>query len=222
MSPELEEFLGAEDLDEVLRARQRVSSVDAVDAAAIRSVVHQWHNPQAVSNLLFHPALIPEDTRLPALFRGLAERRVVYYVLAAVVGFQSIDLAGMTAGDRRRVVDELLLVIRNTSGILAQRASVSIQRFLTEDDAPRVFALWAHPDDTAWHNLRAWLFRTFQARGTEPFAEAASRSGLSEETQRRLVEDFTELVTKPPEEFDSWLCDLFGYIPNLRDVGQSA
>jgi hypothetical protein len=218
MSPELEEFLGAEDLDDLLRARQRIASLDTGEASAVRSMLQRWEDPQAVSNLLFHPALIPEDIRLASLFRGLAERRVAYYVLAAVVGFQGIDAAGMAAEDRARVVDELLAVIRETRGILAQRASVSVQRFLAESDAPRVFALWAHPDDAAWHNLRAWLFRTFQALGTEPFAEAASRSGLSQEAQRRLVEDFTELVAKPSEGFDSRLCELFGYIPNLRDI----
>jgi hypothetical protein len=169
---------------------------------------------------LFHPALIPEDIRLASLFRGLDERRVGYYVLAAVVGFQSIDPSRVTAEDQRRVVEELLAVIRETRGILAQRASVSIQQFLNEDDAPRVFALWAHPDDTVWHNLRAWLYRTFQARGVESFAAAVHLSGLAEEVQRRLVEDFTELVTDPPEGLESRLCKLYGYIPNLRDVEQ--
>src|SRR6266446_8357932 len=126
MSPELQEFLGAGDLDEVLRALQRITSFDAGDAAAVRSVLLQWQSPQAVSNLLFHPTLIPEDLRLASLFRGLAERRVVYYVLAAVVGFQSLDPVRMTAADRRRVVEELLALIRETNGVLAQRASVSI------------------------------------------------------------------------------------------------
>lgn len=218
MSPELEEFLGAEDLDDVLRARQRVPSPDADDAAAIRSVVQRWHNPQAVSNLLFHPTLIPEDMRLASLFRGLAERGVIYSVLAAVVGFQSIDPAGMTAEDRRRVVDHLLAVIRDTSGILAQRASVAIQRFLSENEAPRVFGLWAHPDDTVWHNLRAWLFRTFQTRGVAPFTQAARWSGLAEDAQAHLVEDFAELVSSPSEGIDNQLRNLFGCIPNLRDV----
>jgi hypothetical protein len=220
MSPELEDFLGAEDLDDVLRARQKISSLDTRDEEVIRAVLAQWQNPQAVSNLLLHPTIIPKDIRLASLLRGLAERRVVYYVLAAVVGFQSVDPREIAGEDRRRIAEELLSVIRKNRGILAQRASVSVQGFLTRDDAPRVFDLWAHPDDTAWHNLRAWLFRTFQADDAESFAAAASRSGLAKETQRRLVEDFTDLVTNPREGCDSELGELFGYIPNLRDVGQ--
>lgn len=220
MSPELEIFLGAEDLDDLLHARQSISALDAEDVVAIRSIIHEWQNPQAVSNLLFHPTLIPEDLRLASLFRGLSERSIGYYVLAAIVGLQSIDTARVTDEERRRISDKLLEVIRETRGIIAQRASVSIQRFLTEDDAPQIFALWVHPDDTTWYNLRAWLFRTFQTRGTEAFAEAAGQSGLAEETQRRLVGDFAELMTNPSKGFDNGLCPLFGYIPNLRDVGQ--
>jgi hypothetical protein len=222
MSPELGAFLAAEDLDEVLNARQKISDLDTDDAAVIRSVLDQWQNPQAVSNLLLHPTVIPLDIRLTSLFRGVGERRVAYYVLAAVVGFQSIDPAKMIAADRTRAVEELLAVIRKTSGVLAQRASISIQRFLGEEDAPRVFALWAHRDDTVWHNLRAWLFRTFLPRGVQLFAIAARASGLAEGVQRDLVEDFTELAANPRDRYDSRLGELFGYIPNLRDCGQSA
>lgn len=222
MSPELEAFLAAEDLDELLRAQQKITSLDAEDTAVVRSILQWWQNPQAVSNLLVHPTCIPEDIRLASLFRGLDERRVVYYVLAAVVGFQSIDSAGMTAEDRSRIVESLLAVIRKNSGILAQRASVSIQQFMAEENAPRVFGLWAHPDETVWHNLRAWLFHTFQSRGVEAFVAAIRQSGLSEEAQQRLIEDFTELVTNPTDGFDNRLSELYGYIPNLRDVKPSA
>jgi hypothetical protein len=222
LTAELQAFLAADDLDELLNARQQIASLGAQDTAVVRSVLGQWQNPQAVSNLLFHPGLIPEDLRVASLFRGLAERQVIYYVLASVVGFQSIDPAEVCPDNRGRIVEELLSVIRATRGILAQRASVSIQCFLSEEDAPRVLALWSHPDDTVWHNLRAWLFRTFQVRGVQSFAEAARRSGLAEAVQTRLAEELSELVNNPPNGFDSRLSELFGYIPNLRDMGQKA
>jgi hypothetical protein len=108
MSPELEAFLAAEDLDEVLNARGKIAALAADDEATVRAVLAEWRNPQAVSNLLLHSTLIPEDIRLPTLFRGLYERRVVYYVLAAVVGLQSLDAAGIADGDRQRVLTDLL------------------------------------------------------------------------------------------------------------------
>jgi hypothetical protein len=222
MTSELQAFLAAEDLDEVLNARQKIAALDAGDTAVVRSVLQQWRNPQAISNLLMHASLIPKDVRLPSLFRGLAEREVVYYVLAAVVGVQGIDPAGLATKDRERVLTELLAVIRDTTGILAQRASVSFQAFAIESDAPKVFALMAHTDDTVRHNLRAWLFRTFQSHGSGPFAAAARQSGVAESVQRRVVGEFTEFVTNPPQGFKSPVFSLFGYIPNLLDVLRSA
>ena len=221
MTPELEAFLAAEDLDELLTARQKIAALDTADTAVVRAVLQQWQNPQAVSNLLLNASLIPEEIRLPCLFRGLAKRTVAYYVLAAVVGLQGIDPAGLASAERERVLAELLAVLWDTTGILAQRASVSFQRFAGEADAARVFALLGHADATVRHNLRAWLFRTFQGRGVGPFVEAACRSGLAEEVQRRVVGEFTEFVTKPPQGFKSPVFALFGYIPNLRDVQQS-
>jgi len=220
MSPELKAFLTAEDLDELSSARRMITALDDEDAAVVRLTLQQWDNPQAVANLLFNPNIIPEDLRLASLFRGVGERQVVYYVLAAVVGFQSIDPAELVAEERGRVVAELLAILRKTSGILAQRASVSFQPFAREDDAPRVFALWAHPDDTVWHNLRAWLFRTFQNRGIEPFTAAIRQSGLADNVQQRLIDDFTEFVTDLTA-FQGWLLNLFGYLPNLRGATQS-
>ena len=178
----------------------------------------RWQNAQAVSNLLIHPALIPEDIRLAALFRGLRERKVVCYVLSAVVGFQGVDPGELAATDRERVLAELLAIVREMTGILTKRASVSFRSFAGEADAPQVLALMGHSDDTVRHNLRAWLFGAFQSRGVEPFTAAVRRSGLAENVQRRMVGEFTTFVTSPPQGLKNPLLPLWGYIPNLRDV----
>jgi hypothetical protein len=221
MSPELEAFLAAEDLDELLNARQEIAVLDAEDEAVVRSVLEHWRNVQAISNLLFHPTLIPEDVRLASLFRGLAERRVVYFVLASVVGFQDIRPDQLSAEDRRRVTSDLLAVIRETDNIVAQRASVSFQGFAGESDAPQVFALLEHPDKTVRHNLRAWLFSTFKDQGVEAFNATARGSGLTEQAKRQVIAEFAEFMTGPPEGSKNLVFPLYGYIPNLRDVGES-
>jgi hypothetical protein len=222
MSPELQEFLAAEDLDDLLSRRHMITALGREDDAAVRAILEQWSNPQAVANLLFHPTLIPEDIRLTVLFQGLYERRVIYYVLAAVVGFQSVDPAQLAAPDRERVVTELLALIRDRSDILAHRASVSFQAFAGPAEAPRVFALMGHPDKTVRHNLRAWLFRTFQTAGVEQFTAASRRSGIGEDVHRQLVGEFAEFLANPPQAFKSPLFALYGYIPNLRDIEPTA
>jgi hypothetical protein len=222
MSPELQEFLTAADLDDALRARERIAILSAQDEVVVRSALQRWQDPQAVSNLLVHASLIPQDLLVASLFRGLAERRIVFHVLAAVVGLQSIDPASLTDADRQRIRDALFQLIRDGSGIFAQRASVSIQRYLREEDAPQVFALWPHPDETVWHSLKAWLYRTFQSHGVESFAAATRQSGLAQDVPQRLVEDFMGWVAEPPKGFDNTLFLLYGNIPNLRDIERMA
>ncbi len=129
MSPELEVFLAAEDLDEVLDAHRKIAILDEDDGTVVRTVLAQWRNPQAVSNLLMHPTLIPEDIRLAMLFHGMYEQKVTYYVLAAVIGFQSIDLGGIKNSDRQHVLSDLLAVMRDTTDILAQRALCLVHEF---------------------------------------------------------------------------------------------
>ncbi len=218
MSPELEVFLAAEDLDEVLDAHRKIAILDEDDGTVVRTVFAQWRNPQAVSNLLMHPTLIPEDIRLAMLFHGMYEQKVTYYVLAAVIGFQSIDLGGIKNSDRQHVLSDLLAVMRDTTDILAQRASVSFTSFATPDDASQVFALIRHADQTVRHNIRAWLFRTFESEGAEALTVAGRQSGLTEEVQRQVIEEFADFLTNPPDGFKSPLFPLYGYIPNLRDV----
>jgi hypothetical protein len=220
MSPELEAFLAAEDLDELLNARGKIAALAPEDEAVVRAVISEWRNPQANSNLLFHPALIPADIRLPTLFRGLYERQVMYYALAAVVGLQSLDTAALGEADRQRVLSDLLAVMRDTTDILAQRASVSFQGFAKPEDAPRVFALMGHSDNTVRHNARAWLFRTFQGVGAEQLVAAGRQSGLGKEIQRQVVAEFADFLANPPQGFKSPLFSQYGYIPNLRDIQQ--
>lgn len=218
MTPELEAFLTSEDLDEIQKARGKIEGRDVDDEAVIRAVLEQWQNHQAVSNLLLHPDLIPDDIRLETLFRGLYEQQVGYYVLASVIGFQSLDVSEMADVDRRRVLSDLLVVMRETTGILAKRASISFREFANVEDASQVFALIGHTDMTVRHNLRAWLFQTFAAVGTEALAVVGHESGVNEEMQRQIVKEFDDFLTNPSNDFSSPLCPLFGYIPNLRDI----
>jgi tetratricopeptide (TPR) repeat protein len=217
-SPELKAFLVAEDLDDVGDARAKIKSVSPGDAAAIRAILKQWRNAQAVSNLLMDSDLIPEDMRLAALFRGLAEQRVDYYVVAAVIGLDHIDRDKLSAEDRKRVVATLLGIIRETRDVRAKRASLTVSGFVSATDAPQVMALMVHPDETVRQNLRAWLFNMFKGRGVEPYATAARKSGLPEGARRRLVAEFTEFVKNPRQkEQKSKTHVLFAYIPNLKD-----
>jgi len=217
LNPPLEAFLFSKDLDQLLEARQAITVLDQDDEAVVRAVLKEWSNPQSVANLLFHPSLIPADMRVPTLMRGLAERGVMYYVLAAIVGFGGM-VPELTAGQREEVAALLLEFLPNSTGVLAQRASVTLSGVAREADAPAIFSLLEHEDDTARHNLRAWLFRTFEKPGIEAFTVAAARSTLDAEAQAGLVREFAEIKPGAPPEVKRKLLTLFSYIPNLDEV----
>src|SRR5262245_48765771 len=169
-SPQLRAFLTTEDLDDLLNARQAIKALDAADTAAVRSVLEQWHPPQAVANLLIHPDLVPEDVRLAALFRGLDDQKTPYLGLAAIVGLGGEEK--LSAEDRKRVAARLLTVIRVTGDVRAERASVTLMSHAREADAPQLIALLGHSNKTVRHNLWAWLFHAFKDGEVEPVAAA--------------------------------------------------
>ncbi len=90
MSRELEAFLTTEDLDDLLRARQRLGRVSKRDSHAAVSVLERWADRQAVANVLFYPDLLPRTVRMRFLMKALEETEFPYYTLAAVVGLQNL------------------------------------------------------------------------------------------------------------------------------------
>ncbi len=208
LNPPMETFLFSKDLDELLESRQAIKALDQDDEAVVRAVLKEWSNPQSVSNLLFHPSLIPADIRVASLFRGLAERGVMYYVLASIVGFGGM-VPELSKAEREEVAAILLDFLPNSTGVLAQRASVTLSGVAREADAPKIFSLLEHADETARHNLRAWLFRSFEKPGVEAFTAAAAQSTLDAETQAGLVREFAEIKPGAPPEVKRKLLRLF-------------
>jgi len=92
----LASFLATEDLDDLLRAAMELDPPSDHELAVVRSTLHEWRNEQAVANLLFYPHFIPADLRLETVIHGLDEQRQRYYVLAAVVGLQDLDIAALS------------------------------------------------------------------------------------------------------------------------------
>jgi hypothetical protein len=221
ISPELKAFLGAEDLDDVGDTRDKIKVLSPKDSGAIRAILKEWKDSQAISNLLIHADLIPEDVRLDSLFRGLGEQRVPYYVLAAVLGFDHLNRDKLPAENRKRLIAKLVMILRETKDVRADRVSLTIGGFVAESDAPEMIDLMDHPNDTVRHNLRAWLFKTFKDRGAAKFAAAAGKSRLSQGAQRRLMTEFKEFVGSTEEAQDLKSGTLFAYIPNLKDFKPS-
>src|SRR5918995_5143736 len=110
-NPHLIQFLATEDLDDLLDVTEDLGALASEDENMMRTILLEWRDEQAVSNLLIHSSLIPADVRLSSLLRGLHEQEQAYFVLAAVVGVQSLERAELAAADRIALRDRLLEIV---------------------------------------------------------------------------------------------------------------
>lgn len=222
MSPELKAFLEAEDLDDLLEARSNLRQLDEKDMKRIRCTLQSWRNPQAVSNLLFHPFLIPAGIRASCLLRGLREKKNQYYVLASVVGLQGVDSTGFSEVDRKAIKECLISTLKTSEGIISSRASVSIRDYLSSEDASTMFELLSHPDEATRHNVLCWLIRIMEEKGSDAFVSMARSSNIPEDVKTEAIDKFQEhLKQKEIGESSSFSMPLYAYIPNLRDAMKS-
>jgi hypothetical protein len=152
--PDLERFLDASDLVELVAARSVINGIDGTDARMLHAIVAQWRDEQAVANLLMYPELLPEDDRTPALAEGLSGVHGDYAVLAAAVG-----LAGWTsADDAAPAIAERLLAIVADEAIptpIAVRAAAALIAYAEHVPPTDLVAGLAHADPDVRHNVLA-------------------------------------------------------------------
>lgn len=219
ISPELKTFLEAEDLDNLLEARSKLRQLDEKDTKKIRFVLQKWKNPQAVSNLLFHPFLIPEEIRASCLLKGLREKKNQYYILASVVGLQGIDSTGFSKEQRKAIKECLVSTLKVAEGIISARASVTIYDYFSLEDVSTAFELLSHPNEAVRHNILCWLIRTMEESDPREFISTANRSNIPEDVRKEAVEKFQEhLRQKEIGECSLFGTQLYAYIPNLKDI----
>ncbi|WP_440955636.1 hypothetical protein ACSAZK_01310 [Methanosarcina sp. Mfa9] len=217
-SSELKVFLETEDLDDLVKARERVQHLDENDIKKIRSVLEKWDKPQAVSNLLFHPSLIPEDIRFSSLLKGLEERENLYDLLASIVGLQGME--GEFSEEERNIIKEhLIAVLEITGGVLAARASVTVRNFLSAGDASRMFKFLSHIEEAVRLNILSWLIEALEETDVKTFASMLQNSEVPKDKRAEAIEKFREHIRKKEAgESDFSTLPLYAYIPNLNEV----
>jgi hypothetical protein len=216
MSEKLKIFLQAEDLDDLQSAKNKLGDLEEEDIALIHSILQQWQNLQAVSNLLFHPCVIPEAIRVNSLLHGLADQENRYNVLAATVGLQEIDPEPLSDEDIAQIRKRLLDIIETNETILAARASVSILPFLSEYEIDRVFRFLSHPVEAVRHNILGWLYENAGFESREAFIATATHHVLPETlawVSETLQEHDRRVTAGQPSTLG---LPLYTYIPNLN------
>ena len=206
MNEQLIKFLRAIDLDDALNLRGQIGTVSPQDSEEISKILTEWHPPQAVANLLLHSALISDRVRFSALMRGLDGYKGSYFRLAAVVGLQS--LKSFNDEERQTVLGRLTDIIQQDFDTIAQRASVSIDRYIGDDDLVGLFALLNHANPTVRHNILNTLIRHIGMEDFDMFMKPrVQENGLEPEIQQYIADHFQKAARG----------QLYSYIPNLID-----
>jgi hypothetical protein len=161
------EYLATTDLDELLARRQELSFEDLSDddRRMIDTVLDEWTDVQAVSNLLIHAQLIPDERRNAELQHGLDDVENPYVRLAAVLGLAELDLAAVSDVERQRFVRSLLDLIQTDGIVCAERASFALVWLMRQPDAPEVLACLSHPSMRVRHNLAQGLLAMLGSEG---------------------------------------------------------
>lgn len=222
MSNRLRAFLEVDNLDELLAASKHLDDLSEEEQETVREVLRRWDGSLAVSNLLFYPNLMPEDIRMDSILRGLSESVEPWYVLAAVVGLQSIAAEDVSESERSLILDKLMHIMEEYKGVLSSRASVSMSSFLRVGDAKRILRFLSHPNEATRWNVLAWLLRAYDKNGIEWFNETMNLAevpqGVKDYARTKLRQYMKERQSGEPSAL-AW--ELYSFIPNLeREVSR--
>jgi hypothetical protein len=225
----LQAFLDARDLDTLADAHESLSTLDAADTAAVRRVLHQWRDPQAVANLLMYPLLIPDDARAAAVQRGLDDLQVPYLALAAVVGLREFDVESLPPGPRAAILARLLALVAADRGPLADRVSAFLAERLWHFDpsyGAAAMALLDHPSPTVRHNALVALvpvlgLNNLPAALTQAVADGTLSAPGQAAATRKLAQvtgfSAADADDGSADDLGSLSVPLLAYIPNLDD-----
>lgn len=217
----LDEFLQCTDLDDLLRAGHELSPLTTEDCERIKTIVSDWRDQQMISNLLFHPVVIPTDTRFSAIEKALCSTNSPYLCLAAVVGLQGINPAEVSTETGNKYRQLLLGLIQSACDIIARRASVTMFSWFSESQAGAVLSLYPVNDDTASKNILAFTLTLFGDLPANEYAQRVADCGVSNSMLPKFSDYRAEYAHKSSNgtpAADFMKCPLLCHIPNLCQV----
>jgi len=215
----LDDFLKAKDLDDLLKIRGQIGGLTADEMKRVADILQEWQDGQAVSNLLFHPSLIPEHMRYDSIDRALRSIEKPYFTLAAVVALRSIDPGTVSLDVRKRWVSRLLEFVRLDGGTLSSRASVTIWSWLRDDDIQKFVRAYPVPDETATENIIAFTISRFGHLTRPEYRERLRLYSLGFWKRRPFLRRFDEYCQKKDAGGAVFMTmPLLSYIPNYGSV----
>jgi hypothetical protein len=234
MNQKLEKFLNAVDLDDLFPELIGIKSLSEEDKQYIVSILEKWERPQAISNLLMHPGLIPPNLRQHYILKGLNEKTIKYYSLAASTGMSHGGIDGM---ERVPIRDCLIKLLEKGDDVLTSNISVTINNFIEKDDALLLLKFLEHPNETVRQNILFCLVEKIGPNELEKITKAEpvtaksqlhkrvltklskrpSKSFLSETTKKVLARLKEYKSRDKKKHLSGGIYQAFSYIPNLNE-----
>ena len=219
MKSPFEAFLKAEELDELLKLRGQIQILSAEEDRTVLAVIESWSDQQAVSNLLFHPSLIPAVSRERFVLKGLGDPNNTYFVLAAVVGTGALAKEKISSETRSVIKQSLIAFWADCDDVVGERASVSLRAFLEKTDLPVMIPLFSVRNDIVRENIVGWIVQTWGGLTPEKMTGEFKLFGLSWFQRRRVLGAIHKFTSKRSGVVGAFkTAPLLSYIPNLKEV----
>ncbi len=220
---ELVKFLKINDLDVLEQSFSELARLSERDQNLILKILKDWDSEQAIANILFYPRLIPEKQRYDVLNKALKAETAPYYMLAAVVGLQSLDRVRVNSAIKTKFALQLMEIIKSGDDIIASRASVSIWDFLDERSFPMYLDLYPVKVGSANKNIMALAMLKFKDGTKRKLKSKLKEYHLVWGKRRKFLKRFKKYKKGKKTGMDVFmLAPVYEEIPNLNDVDQRA
>ena len=217
----LNQFLQEQELDNLLNLHSTVSIKNKEDSTLILSILDNWNDKQAVSNLLFYPTLIPQANRFNAVVKGLTDQKNKYFNLASIVGVQSPEDLGFNNDEVSRIKNILFKHVEQSMDSRAMRSTTSLAQYINKDDTESILTCASNTMEDVQTNLLSMISNLYgQNNIRNVLMEKNSENKIGSENLLAELEKQELKIKEAPEDKKGFFKSIVGmpvagYIPNL-------
>jgi len=213
-------YLKVTDYDALELVLAEITISDHMESKFVEQVLTDWKEEQAISNLLFGPKLIPEAIRFDSIIKALDSDDAPYYVLAAVVGLQSLSIDVWTAEQKREIGQRLISIVGQNVELISARASITVWDFLEVGD-DELFKLYPVEVATANRNIMAYALTRYADISKKKFKQAFKEMDIKWGVRRKFIKCFKKYLRGKKNGSAVFLqAPQYIDIPSLTDIDQ--
>lgn len=214
-------YLRVTDYDALESVFSEISLSDHAEVRFIEQVLKDWKEEQAIANLLFYPALIPESIRFDVIMKALASDDAPYYVLAAVVGLQTLKSDEWSSQQRNQIGERLISITGQNVELISARASITVWEYLDGLGDAQLFKLYPVETSTVNRNIMAYALTRYADSSKKKFKQTLKEMDIKWGVRRKFIKGFKKYL-RGKRKGNAVFMQVPQYtdIPSLTDVDQ--